>query len=106
MNLIPTRRPRTRHHGRAVALAGPALARTVLTRTVVVSTVLATLVAAGCSSSGGSSSAPPSATSPSGQAASGQKVTLSFWTWVPNMDKVVAIWNKAHPDALGSHLAA
>ena len=30
--------------------------------------------------------------------ASGQKVTLTFWTWVPNMDKVVAIWNKAHPD--------
>ena len=27
-----------------------------------------------------------------------QKVTLTFWTWVPNMDKVVAIWNKAHPD--------
>ena len=31
-------------------------------------------------------------------AASGQKVKLTFWTWVPNMDKVVAIWNKAHPD--------
>jgi multiple sugar transport system substrate-binding protein len=53
--------------------------------------VLAVLVAAGCSASG--SSAPASTA-----AASGQKVTLTYWTWVPNMDKVVAIWNKAHPD--------
>ena len=41
---------------------------------------------------------PSSSRRRSGQAASGQKVTLTFWTWVPNMDKVVAIWNKAHPD--------
>jgi multiple sugar transport system substrate-binding protein len=26
------------------------------------------------------------------------KVTLSFWAWDPNIDKVVAIWNKSHPD--------
>ncbi|HEY3883083.1 MAG TPA: extracellular solute-binding protein, partial [Trebonia sp.] len=79
MKLVTTRRRR-----RAVAIAGAALAA---------------LVAAGCSSSGSSSSTPPTAgTSSSGQAASGQKVTLQFWTWVPNMDKVVAIWNKAHPD--------
>jgi multiple sugar transport system substrate-binding protein len=89
MKLTPTRRPR-----RAVATAGPVLA----------SAVLATLVAAGCSSSGSSSATPPaagsssSAASASAPAASGQKVTLSFWTWVPNMDKVVAIWNQAHPD--------
>jgi multiple sugar transport system substrate-binding protein len=29
---------------------------------------------------------------------SGQKVELSFWSWVPNIDKVVALWNGAHPD--------
>jgi multiple sugar transport system substrate-binding protein len=26
------------------------------------------------------------------------KVNLTFWDWDPNMDKVVAIWNDAHPD--------
>jgi multiple sugar transport system substrate-binding protein len=46
-----------------------------------------TASAAACSSS-------PSTTSSS----SGQKVTLTFWTWVPDMSKIVAIWNKAHPD--------
>src|SRR5690242_1129074 len=48
---------------------------------------LVAVLAAGCSSSGSTSSP-----------AAGQKVKLSFWSWVPNMDKVVAIWNKAHPD--------
>ncbi|GAA4255890.1 ABC transporter substrate-binding protein [Dactylosporangium darangshiense] len=33
----------------------------------------------------------------SGSAAGG-KVDLSFWDWDPNMDKVVALWNNAHPD--------
>jgi multiple sugar transport system substrate-binding protein len=27
-----------------------------------------------------------------------EKVTLSFWSWVPNIDKVVAIWNAANPN--------
>jgi multiple sugar transport system substrate-binding protein len=31
-------------------------------------------------------------------AASGGKVDLTFWDWDPNMDKVVQIWNSAHPD--------
>jgi multiple sugar transport system substrate-binding protein len=43
--------------------------------------------AAACSSSPSTTSAP-----------SHQKVTLTFWTWVPDISKVVAIWNKAHPD--------
>ena len=30
--------------------------------------------------------------------ASDGKVDLTFWDWDPNMDKVVAIWNGAHPD--------
>jgi multiple sugar transport system substrate-binding protein len=30
-------------------------------------------------------------------ATSGGKVTLSFWDWDPNMDKVVATWNAGHP---------
>ncbi|MFJ4408756.1 ABC transporter substrate-binding protein [Streptomyces sp. NPDC088910] len=35
----------------------------------------------------------------SGQEPSGKgKVELSFWDWDPNMDKVVAKWNTAHPE--------
>ncbi|WP_232525034.1 ABC transporter substrate-binding protein [Nocardioides mangrovicus] len=40
-----------------------------------------TLLAAGCG--GGSADGP---------------VKLTFWTWAPNMDKVVAVWNEKHPD--------
>jgi multiple sugar transport system substrate-binding protein len=46
-------------------------------------------LAAGCSSSGSGGSAAADAN---------QKVTLTFWSWVPNMDKIVAVWNKAHPN--------
>ncbi|MEU8196135.1 extracellular solute-binding protein [Microbispora amethystogenes] len=56
----------------------------------------AILVAAlGAACSGGSGE--PSATS-GGGAASGGPVTLTYWTWVPNMDKIVSVWNQAHPD--------
>jgi multiple sugar transport system substrate-binding protein len=27
-----------------------------------------------------------------------EKVTLTFWSWVPNIDKVVALWNAANPN--------
>lgn len=30
--------------------------------------------------------------------ASGEKVELDFWTWAPNMDKVVEIWNAENPN--------
>ena len=53
--------------------------------------VLALTLAAGCSSSSNSPSA-------NNTGASTQKVALSFWSWVPNLSKVVAIWNKSHPD--------
>src|ERR1700726_3237177 len=55
--------------------------------TVLLAAALVAVLAAGCSSSGSTSSS-----------TANQKVTLSFWSWVPNLDKVVAIWNKAHPD--------
>jgi multiple sugar transport system substrate-binding protein len=51
-----------------------------------IAAALVAVLAAGCSSSGSTSSSTAS-----------QKVKLSFWSWVPNLDKVVAIWNKAHP---------
>jgi multiple sugar transport system substrate-binding protein len=31
-------------------------------------------------------------------AAAGEKVALTYWSWAPNMDKVVAGWNSTHPD--------
>ncbi|TFB99095.1 ABC transporter substrate-binding protein [Cryobacterium sp. HLT2-28] len=46
---------------------------------------VAVLLMSGCSSpaTGGDTSAP---------------VSLSYWAWAPNLDKVVDIWNKAHPE--------
>jgi multiple sugar transport system substrate-binding protein len=49
---------------------------------------LATAVLAGCSSSGGSSA----------QSSSSGPVKLTYWAWAPNLDQVVALWNKSHPD--------
>jgi ABC-type glycerol-3-phosphate transport system substrate-binding protein len=95
MKSTPHRRRR-----RVTGTAGLALA----------SAALAVLSAAACSSSGSSTppasgttaAASPASTSAgagsSSAAASGQTVKLTFWTWVPNIDKVVALWNQAHPD--------
>ncbi|GAA1491797.1 ABC transporter substrate-binding protein [Curtobacterium herbarum] len=59
----------------------------------------ATVALAGCSSGGGSGSGGGSSDSAASSCKpSGGKVTLDFTTWVPNMDKVVAVWNKSHPD--------
>ncbi|GAA4265729.1 sugar ABC transporter substrate-binding protein [Frondihabitans peucedani] len=63
--------------------------------------VAATVALAGCSSgssSNGSGSGSGSGTSAAACKASSGKVTLNFTTWVPNMDKVVALWNKENPD--------
>jgi multiple sugar transport system substrate-binding protein len=49
----------------------------------------ATVLVAGCSSSG---------TGAAAQANSTGKVTLSFWSWVPGIDKAVDLWNSTHPD--------
>ncbi|ARC56423.1 putative arabinose-binding protein [Frondihabitans sp. 762G35] len=57
--------------------------------------VAASIALAGCSAGSGSGS---STTSADACKPSSGKVTLNFTTWVPNMDKVVAIWNKANPD--------
>lgn len=48
----------------------------------------AALLMTACSSGGGGSDAP---------AADGP-VELTFWTWAPNVDKVVETWNAANPD--------
>jgi multiple sugar transport system substrate-binding protein len=44
-------------------------------------------LAAGCTSKAGN-----------GGSTAGQKVDLTFWSWVPNIDKVVDAWNNANPD--------
>ncbi|MEU8823627.1 extracellular solute-binding protein [Streptomyces sp. NPDC048636] len=28
----------------------------------------------------------------------GEKITLTFWSWVPGIDKPVALWNRHHPE--------
>ncbi|RGA00223.1 extracellular solute-binding protein [Microbispora triticiradicis] len=56
----------------------------------------AILVATLCAACSGGSGE-PSATA-GGGAASGGPVKLTYWTWVPNMDKIVSVWNQAHPD--------
>jgi multiple sugar transport system substrate-binding protein len=80
--------------GHAAVMRSPRRSRWRVRATAIAGVALAALVAAGCSSSGSSSSSPAATASSS----SSQKVTLSFWSWVPNLDKVVAIWNKSHPD--------
>ncbi|GAA0364887.1 extracellular solute-binding protein [Microbispora corallina] len=60
---------------------------------VVAAAALAAALAAGCSGGSGESAAPTA----SGGAAAGP-VTLTYWTWVPNMDKIAAAWNRSHPD--------
>jgi multiple sugar transport system substrate-binding protein len=66
--------------------------RTSLVKTALAA-VLGAVLVAGCSSSSdsGDSAAPK-------QAAETGPVTLTFWAWAPNIDKVVAIWNKQHPE--------
>ena len=85
--------------------------RRVRVTAIAAAAAIATLAAAGCSSQGSSSSATSTASSgatssasaessasSASSASSGPKVTLSFWSWVPDLNKVVAIWNAAHPD--------
>ncbi|MGN9780636.1 ABC transporter substrate-binding protein [Nonomuraea sp. ZG12] len=62
---------------------------------ILAATLTATLTIGGCGSSepaGGSEAASQSPAAPQGP------VKLTYWTWAPNMDKIVAVWNKDHPD--------
>lgn len=63
------------------------------TRLAVAVATAGIVVLAGCSSSGSPDKASASSCAP----AKG-KVTLQYWNTVPGMDKVVALWNKQHPD--------
>jgi multiple sugar transport system substrate-binding protein len=69
--------------------------RSIRRLSAVTAVLTAALTVAAC---GGSSDTPePSAGSAAASAPAGP-VSLTYWTWVPNMDKIVAVWNKAHPD--------
>ncbi|MGW5465454.1 ABC transporter substrate-binding protein [Streptomyces sp. NPDC003996] len=63
------------------------------TRLAVAAATASIVVLAGCSSSGSSDKASASSCAPTKG-----KVTLQYWNTVPGMDKVVALWNKQHPD--------
>jgi multiple sugar transport system substrate-binding protein len=95
--------------GQSAAMRSPRRGTRRVRVTSITAAAIAALVAAGCSSQGSSPSATStasssSASSPATSAATSpatsaaQKVTLTFWSWVPNLDKVVAIWNQSHPD--------
>lgn len=49
----------------------------------------ALMMVAGCSGDDAKTDTPAKA---------GEKVALTYWSWAPNMDKVVAGWNSTHPD--------
>lgn len=74
---------------------------------------VALAVVAGCSSSkspsssvsssgsGSSTGVPatsPAASGSSTATAAAGAVNLTFWSWAPGIDKVVALWNQSHPD--------
>jgi multiple sugar transport system substrate-binding protein len=67
-----------------------------LTRAV--SAAVAGLTAAALVTGCSSASSKPSGAGSQPAAAAGGKADLTFWSWVPNMDKVVDAWNAAHPD--------
>jgi len=53
---------------------------------------LSALLLSACS--GGSDSTSEASSSPK----PAEKVALNFWTWAPEMDKTVQVWNDSHPD--------
>lgn len=53
---------------------------------------LSALLLSACS--GGSDPASEASGSPK----AGEKVELNFWSWAPDMDKTVEVWNESHPD--------
>ncbi|MET3804663.1 multiple sugar transport system substrate-binding protein [Nakamurella sp. UYEF19] len=83
------------------------LIRKPLTLAVGVPALAAVLILSACSSSSTGSAAQSSAPGAASSGASspaapaggtGAKVDLNFWSWAPNVDKVVAMWNAKNPD--------
>lgn len=59
--------------------------------------VLAVALTATLASCGSSEPEGPEAAQSPAAAAAGP-VTLTYWTWAPNMDKITKVWNAANPD--------
>lgn len=57
--------------------------------------IVATTFATACS---GGSGEPSASAGDSASAVPAGPVELTYWTWVPNMDKIAEVWNRAHPD--------
>ncbi|MGK9148328.1 extracellular solute-binding protein [Plantibacter flavus] len=64
-----------------------------LKRTAVAAAVLSAVVLSGCSSTGSEGGSAAASCAP----AEG-KVDLSFTSWIPGIEEVVDVWNKANPD--------
>ncbi|GAA3123061.1 extracellular solute-binding protein [Planomonospora alba] len=64
--------------------------------TAAAAAALAATLAAGCSGGPGAAPAPDGAAAQS--TAPAGPVKLTYWTWAPNMDKIVKVWNDANPD--------
>jgi multiple sugar transport system substrate-binding protein len=63
-----------------------------LLRGSLVPLALSALLLSACSSGSDADSNAAETTKP------GEKVQLNFWSWAPDMDKTVQVWNDAHPD--------
>ncbi|MEV2270728.1 ABC transporter substrate-binding protein [Nonomuraea africana] len=66
------------------------------TKLLGVAALVVTLAAAGCAAPEAAPQAVPA--SDAAQATPQGPVKLTYWTWAPNMDKIVAVWNQEHPD--------
>jgi multiple sugar transport system substrate-binding protein len=60
--------------------------------------VAAGALAACAGGSGSSADASASGSSSGGSAAGGKPVTITFWSWVPGIEKTVALWNAENRD--------
>jgi multiple sugar transport system substrate-binding protein len=61
-------------------------------RRLLVATLATVMLAAGACGTGDGSAAQPNQRQP------GQKITMTFWSWVPGVDKAVDLWNSQNPD--------
>ncbi len=71
-------------------------------RTLIAAAAAASLVAAACGSSSAASSTATTtgssgSTSASASPGSTSVVNLTFWSWVPNIQSAVTLWNQTHP---------
>jgi multiple sugar transport system substrate-binding protein len=72
--------------------------RTVGVRTKFLTIISATLVSGLLASCSQGAEAPTDADSAASEAAGSEPIELEFWSWVPNIDKAVDLWNQENPD--------